>query len=327
MQRIKCRFPARLHFGLLDMNGSMGRVDGGIGLAIQHPPTVIEAVTATGIHVPADLDSALRLRLVAGLERVCQHLQMPGVDVRILQRPPAHSGFGSATQILVGAAKTVALLARQSIPAAQLARWAGRGGTSGIGTAAVDGGGFILDGGHTFRRGPDSKQDYAPSSASRTSPPPPVLLQIPFPPEWALLVCLPRGLDISGKQEIALFARECPVPDAQVAIMSRILLTCILPAILERDLETFCTGMEHYQQYGFKAAEIQSQTESVRALMAFLRSQGAQGVGMSSWGPAVFAFGQDLGALQAKVQTWLEQQGGGEVFVTHADNTGHRVLL
>ncbi len=309
------------------MNGSLGRVDGGIGLAIQHPPTIIEAVAASGIHVPAGLETSLQERLAAGMETVCRHLQVPGVDIRILQMPPAHSGFGSATQILVGAAKTVALLAGKSASSAQLARLVGRGGTSGIGTAAVDGGGFILDGGHGFRRGPDSKQDYAPSSASRTSPPPPVLLQIPFPREWELLICYTRGLDISGKREIALFADECPVPDEHVAIMSRILLTRILPAILERDLETFCTGIETYQQYGFKVAEIQSQTASVRAIMAFLRAQGAQGVGMSSWGPVVFAFGQNLGGLQAKVQAWLDRHEGGEVFVTQADNAGHRVLL
>ncbi len=309
------------------MNGSLGRVDGGIGLAIQYPPTIIEAATAANIQVQEELEPSLRSRLASSLEQVCQHFQMPGVAVRVLQMPPSHSGFGSATQVLVGAAKTVAWLAGKPTSSVQLAHMVGRGGTSGIGTAAVDGGGFILDGGHSFRCGPDSKQGYAPSSASHTSAPPPILMQIPFPQDWELLICRPQGLDISGKQEITLFANECPVPEEDVAIMSRLLLTRILPAILERDLESFCTGIEAYQQYGFKVAEIQSQTESVRAMMAFLRSQGAQGVGMSSWGPVIFAFGYDLASLKEQGRNWLKQRGGGEIFITRADNVGHRVLL
>ncbi len=327
MQRLRCRFPARLHFGLLDMNGTMGRIDGGIGLAIQHPPTIIEATEADRIQVQDNLELSLHARLTASLEQVCRHLHVPGVHVQVCQKPPAHSGFGSATQVLVGAAKTVALLAGKPTSASRLARWVGRGGTSGIGTAAVDGGGFILDGGHGFRQGSDSKQDYVPSGAARTTVPPPVLMQISFPQEWQVLICRPQGLDISGKQESALFADTCPVPDADVAVMSRILLMCILPAILERDLRTFCRGLEAYQSQGFKAAEIQSQTENVRALMTFLRSQGAQGVGMSSWGPVVFAFGHALDSLQEKVGIWLDDHGGGEVFITQADNQGHRVLL
>jgi hypothetical protein len=35
MNRIVIQTPARLHFGLLDLNGSLGRIDGGIGLALE----------------------------------------------------------------------------------------------------------------------------------------------------------------------------------------------------------------------------------------------------------------------------------------------------
>ena len=34
MKRIEITTPARLHFGLIDMNGELGRVDGGVGLAL-----------------------------------------------------------------------------------------------------------------------------------------------------------------------------------------------------------------------------------------------------------------------------------------------------
>ena len=34
---------ARLHLGLIDLNGDLGRLFGGLGVAIDHPNVVIEA--------------------------------------------------------------------------------------------------------------------------------------------------------------------------------------------------------------------------------------------------------------------------------------------
>ncbi len=327
MSDIVCRLPARLHFGLLDMNGSLGRVDGGIGLAIQEPATVLVADHAAAVAVQGIRDPSLRERLETGLRTVCECLELPGVSLSVRQSPSAHSGFGSATQILVGAARTVSLLAQNPRPALTLARMMGRGGTSGIGTAAIEGGGFILDGGHAFRTGPGSKQAYMPSRAAQDSCPPPVLVQVPFPPEWQILICVPPGLDIDGKRELEIFAQECPVPDSEVDRMCRIALMQMLPAIAERDLARFCHSMEAYQALGFKQAEVRTQTAMVHSAMAHMRDIGGQGVGMSSWGPAIFAFGTDLEALKANMQKWLLDQGGGDIFITQADNVGHRMLL
>ncbi len=327
MPEIVCRLPARLHFGLLDMNGSLGRVDGGIGLAITEPATVISADVSSGISAMGISDPLLLERLEKGLHKVCKYLGFSGVSLQISQLPAAHSGFGSATQVLVGAAKTVSCLAGNPQSASALARLMGRGGTSGIGTAVIDGGGFILDGGHSFRSGPRSKQDYTPSRATTDPAPPPVFVQIPFPETWQILICVPKGLDIDGKRELEIFTKECPVPDREVDRMCRILLTQMLPAIAENNLTLFCESLEAYQGLGFKQAEIRTQTSTVCSAMNFLRENGGQGVGMSSWGPAIFAFGTELTALRAKMQEWLQTQGSGEVFVTYADNTGHRMLL
>ena len=35
MEEIVLQTPARLHFGLLDLHGGLGRIDGGIGLALR----------------------------------------------------------------------------------------------------------------------------------------------------------------------------------------------------------------------------------------------------------------------------------------------------
>ena len=324
---LTCRLPARLHFGLLDMNGSHGRVDGGIGLAIQEPASVIKVSRSDDLEVcPGNLDDPLRERMATGLASVGKEFGLPGAKVEVLARPGAHSGFGSSTQLLVGAARALCLLAGRSVAAADLALRMGRGGTSGIGTAVLDGGGFVLDGGHRFRRGPQSKQAFEPSGAA-AAPPPPVLMQAPFPPIWEILIAQPPGLDISGKRELALFHQECPVPDREVDAMCRLLLARIAPAVLEEDLDEFCDGLEAYQRLGFKVAEVRTQLPVVRACMDRLRDLGARGVGMSSWGPVVFSFGRDLVPLKRDLDPWLAAQGGQPAFITRADNHGCRAVL
>jgi predicted sugar kinase len=60
--------------------------------------------------------------------------------------------------------------------------------------------------------------------------------------------------------------------------------------------------------------------------VAFLRDNGGIGVGMSSWGPTLFAFGHDLTALRNKADRWLAANGGGEAFLTKASNVGFKQI-
>jgi len=99
-----------------------------------------------------------------------------------------------------------------------------------------------------------------------------------------------------------------------------------LPAVLEKDLETFGAAIDAFQQLGFKVFEFRAQTNLLKNCVRFLRENGGIGVGMSSWGPAVFAFGEDLTGLQGKAQEWLDAHGGGATILTKANNVGSRVV-
>ena len=49
------RTPARIHITLLDLNGSYGRIDGGIGFSIQNPQFILESTqTESGVTVEFD---------------------------------------------------------------------------------------------------------------------------------------------------------------------------------------------------------------------------------------------------------------------------------
>lgn len=325
MDRIKISTPARLHFGLIDMNGECGRIDGGVGLALESPHTVIEARRAAELEVQCPSEPEFEDRVLEALTIVRDSLRLDNVAIKIAERPLPHVGLGSATQSLVGATYAFCRLFGIEKSSAELAGLVGRGGTSGIGTAAIETGGFLIDGGHHFRRGESSKQEYTPSGSTMGILPPPVLARYDFP-DWDILVAVPMGEGASGLREVTLFKVVCPIPLEQVQEMCHILLMRMMPAVAEKDLVVFGEAMEAFQNLGFKVFEFRAQTALLMDCLHFIRDNGGIGAGMSSWGPSLFAFGENLADLQKKLKAWLAANGGGEVVLTKADNVGMRVL-
>ena len=321
MEQIVIKTPSRLHFGLVDMNGEIGRIDGGVGLALEAPHTAVEVKKSDNIRVECEFEPEIIDRLEPAIKNVCDHYGLPGTHVNVLERPFPHVGLGSATQTFLGVAHGICKLYNIETSFSELACLVGRGGTSGIGVAAIQTGGFIIDGGHPFRRDENSKHGYAPSSASSGMKPPPVLVRHDFP-DWDILVVVPLGEGASGLREITLFKVVCPIPLAQVQQMCHIILMQMLPAVLEKDLEAFDCSMVDFQELGFKVFELRAQTQLLYDCLRFLKDNGGRGVGMSSWGPAVYAFGENLAPLRQKVDDWLGKHGGGESVLTKANNTG-----
>ncbi len=325
MKRVTLTTPGRLHFGLLDLNGEIGRIDGGVGLALESPHTLIEAEKSDRITAECKDEPQITERIVAALEAVRTHLAIGGAHINVRERPLAHVGLGSATQTLLGAAQALCMLYGVDRPSRELAKRVGRGGTSGIGVEAVESGGFIVDAGHSFRRGENSKHEFTPSGASTGVEPPPVLARYDFP-DWDVLVAVPLGEGASGLREVTLFKVVCPIPIEQVRQMCHILLMQMMPAVLESDLEMFGLAMEAFQKLGFKVFEFRAQTQLLYDCLQFLKENGGVGAGMSSWGPALYAFGEDLSELHRKTRDWLASHGGGEAVLTRANNSGLRIV-
>lgn len=147
-KRVIVEAPARIHMGLIDMNGSSGRVDGGIGLSVEDPAIVVEAKRSDGIQINCGGDDFGRMEKT--VKDVIEALGVKGgAEVTLHHTYPGHIGLGSGTQLSLATARAVSELYRP-LPVREIAAISGRGGTSGIGTAAFESGGFILDGGHRF---------------------------------------------------------------------------------------------------------------------------------------------------------------------------------
>src|SRR5713226_2920892 len=166
--------PARLHFGVLDLRGDLGRRFGGIGAAVPVPSLLVEARPAAALGA-AGPDAA---RVLEFARRFAAHhrVDVP-VHFTVHRAIPAHVGLGSGTQLALAVARAAAELSSLPIEPIALAQAVGRGQRSGVGTWTFAYGGFVLEGGRT-------------AGTERVAP---LLARLPFPDSWRCVVAVPRG--------------------------------------------------------------------------------------------------------------------------------------
>jgi beta-RFAP synthase len=309
--------PARLHFGMLDLRGSLGRVFGGIGAAAPAPSLLLEARPAPAGTLHAEGDDARRVEEFA--RRFFAFTGVRGGARLIVRRAiPAHSGLGSGTQLALSVARALAeLYDVDASDTSRLARAVGRARRSAIGTWVFAQGGFILEGGR--RRGGDAAA--------------PLLTRLPFPPSWRCVIAVPRAAPgMSGDAESAAFASLPPPGHGEPEHVAHVVLMALLPALVEGDLTTFGEALSEVQRVNgrwFAAAQggIFAPGPS-EELVHQLSEWGAAGVGQSSWGPAVYGIvnGREAGeALAARVRAFLDATDGGDVYEGPFANEGARV--
>jgi beta-ribofuranosylaminobenzene 5'-phosphate synthase len=290
--------PARLHFGLLDLRGALGRRFGGIGAAAPAPTLLVSACPAdTWEVVGEDADRA------AGFARLfmSHHRLEGGTRVSVHRTLPPHAGLGSGTQLALAVARALAELHGIATDTPGLARAMGRAQRSAIGTWTFDGGGLVLEGG----RRPES-EGIAP-----------LLARLPFPATWRCVVAVPDSAPgISGSAEAAAFADLPPPPEREAERVAHLVLMALLPAVADADLATFGAALSAIQAITGRWFEpVQGGTfapgpsgELVRRMAEW----GASGVGQSSWGPAVYGIveGEDAGVrLAERVRATLGASG------------------
>ena len=225
---VTVRAPARLHFGFIDLTGSLGRIFGSIGVAIDEPKVILEAEPANRVSVSGGESG--RAEVLA--RRFLRHYNLrEGVHISIKEAIPTHVGLGSGTQLALSVAAALARLFSIEAGVRELAAAMGRGGRSGIGVGAFERGGFTMDAGRRTR---------TTDSASGPDLIPPTIVRHPFPEEWTFVVVIPHvGRGLSGNAEDRAFRRIAACPAGGASRLSRIVLTQMLPALLERDPVTF----------------------------------------------------------------------------------------
>ncbi|AEA47297.1 beta-ribofuranosylaminobenzene 5'-phosphate synthase [Archaeoglobus veneficus] len=312
-EKVRIRTPSRLHVTLIDLNGSLGRIDGGVGISVNEPFVEVigrrsdEVSVEGGINADRFRNIALKLEKHFGFSAT--------LEVKSDYRP--HIGLGSGTQISLAVATIYATLAGKKMSVRELASLVGRGGTSGIGVAAFEYGGFIVDGGHSTK----VKPSFLPSSASK-APPPPVIARHDFP-DWKIVIAIPELTGAHGRAEVDLFSKNCPIPLEEVRELSHIILMQMLPAVVEEDLDAFCKALNRIQQIGFKRIEVE-RYDVIKDLLSTIDC-----AGMSSTGPAIFAVTDtDAKSISKEIKSFFSDAGFDcESIITRARNRGAEVEL
>jgi beta-ribofuranosylaminobenzene 5'-phosphate synthase len=144
----------------------------------------------------------------------------------------------------------------------------------------------------------------------------------------AVLVVPAAEPGLSGGAEEEAFRQLVPAPERSAAI-SQLVLTALLPALVERDLEEFGAALTRIQQLvGDSFAAVQGGRFHPRAsaLVEALLGHGAAGAGQTSWGPAVYGVaGSEPAARELAGRMEGVLGGGGRVDVVAFDNRGARV--
>ena len=274
--KVTVRVPARLHLGFLDLNGGLGRRFGSIGLAISGRRTSITIGAAAQTRVTGPEHERVR----GHIETMRRDLDLRGeYDATIDEVVPAHVGLGSGTQLALAVAAGLRRLHGLPLDVRNDAIRLGRGARSGVGIGLFEQGGLVVDGGR---------------GSAQT--PAPIVSRLPFPEQWRILVVLdPHRQGVHGPDERELFGKLAPCSDAEAAHLCRLVLMQALPALADCDIAAFGSAIKELQaRLGDYFAPIQGgsrfSSPDVAAALDLLESEGALGIGQSSWGPTGFAF-------------------------------------
>jgi beta-ribofuranosylaminobenzene 5'-phosphate synthase len=307
---VRVEAPARLHLGMLAVAGDGARRFGGLGVSVDRPAVVVEAQPADELSAEgADAERAL------AFARRCQEALglAGGAHLRVVEAIPPHVGLGSGTKLALAAAQAVAALHERTVDAPGLAQAVGRAARSAVGTWTFALGGLVVEGG--VRRGEER--------------PAPLLAHYAMPGDWRAVLVVPRAEPgLSGVAEEEAFRKLVPSPERSATI-AQLVLTSLLPALVERDLDEFGAALTQVQELvGDAFAQVQGGRFHPRAatLVEALLRHGAAGAGQSSWGPAVYGIvgsEADGRALASRMEDVVG--GAGSVELVPFDNRGARV--
>jgi beta-RFAP synthase len=308
---VRVEAPARLHLGMLAAAGEGERRFGGLGASVTRPATVIEARAADELSAEgADAERALMFA-----HRCQEALGLAGgAHLRVVEAIPPHVGLGSGTKLALAVAQALAALHDREVSAPDLAHAVGRAARSAVGTWTFGLGGLVVEGG--VRRGEER--------------PAPLLARYAMPAAWRVVLVIPRAdPGLSGAAEEEAFRRLVPSAERSATI-AQLVLTSLLPALVEGEIEEFGVALTRVQQLvGDAFATVQGGRFHPRAaaLVEALLRHGAAGAGQSSWGPAVYGVVESEAAgseLAARMEEVVAGEGG--VALVDFDDAGARVV-
>ncbi|MFB6302001.1 MAG: beta-ribofuranosylaminobenzene 5'-phosphate synthase family protein [Haloferacaceae archaeon] len=309
---------ARLHVGFCNLSLAHERLYGGIGVALAAPRLTVRAAPATSVQCD---DPTVR----EYAERAADLLGVAGADVEVRTALPRHAGLGSGTASALTTLVAVARAHGRTVDVRERAPALGRGGRSGVGVAAFERGGIVLDAGH-------------PTARYTTEPPakgewtvPPVAARHRIPEDWRFLLVIPDAA-AGRSDEREDRSMRAAVERAEAATADRVagvVVRRLLPAAAEGSVERFgaavaAIGRLNGSWYADEQGGVYR--PPVGAVVAALdETPAVYGAGQSSWGPTVYGVtdADRAGAAADAGRAALDEAGvDGHVEIVRGRNRG-----
>lgn len=313
--RVRVSTPARLHLGIIDMKGDLGRIYGSVGIAINKPRTIVTIESSNELVI-----EGISAKRAAGFAKLMlDHLNIDShVKIRVVSAPPIHVGLGSGTQLALAIGTAICEFFGVSMTVEEIAKVMKRGSISGIGIYAFKYGGFIVDGG---KRENNEKI-------------PPLIFRHDFPEDWYFVICIPhveRQVYGSLEEKLMNSVHES-LKTRNPGDQARIVLIKLLPSLIERDIRSFGDALTKLQvEVGKVFSVAQGGTfrdPIIEKGVKLMLNCGAYGAGQSSWGPAFYGLVEsekEAEKLVKKMEEFLKKHVGGDVFYVTADNEGAKI--
>lgn len=296
---------------MFGFGGAGQRPFGGVGLMVERPGIQLEMTASAEPAASGPLAQRAR-RTVERLGSVLPLPDLPAARVVVHAAAPEHVGLGTGTQLALAVAAGWLALGNRPVPAAdELARLAGRGRRSSIGSHGFVLGGLLVDEGHR------TPQRLAALSA-----------RVELPEAWRWVLVRPgEAAGLSGEAEQTAFDRLPHVPPRVTAQLWELAQQRVLPAARAGRFADFARSIYEFgRAAGALFAPVQGgvyASQAVDACVAAIRREGIEGVVQSSWGPTLAVVVPDEAAAAAIVRL-LEQRAGAplDLLVTRTANRG-----
>jgi beta-RFAP synthase len=321
--KVRIAASSRLHLGFMDLNGSLGRLYGSIGVALSEPRT--EIAVKTDNHLIIQNVSEDRKRKIFNFVKAFSkyHGIDPNVIIRVDKSIPEHKGLGSGTQLALSISAALAHIYGIQTDAHDLSAITGRGMRSGIGIWSFEHGGLIIDSGKMILK--DGSFDARPPKA---------VVRYDFPAEWKFVIVVPAEKHgLSGEQEKKAIGFVHPSKKISEEIC-RLVMMKFLPALLEKDIEEFGSALSEIDhRTGLFFVPVQGGIYSEKLshkIIDHLLVSGAYGAGQSSWGPAVYGLTikSESDDVANRMTEYLERNKiKGNVFISSGHNRGAEVEI
>ena len=305
----------RLHVGFRNLSLERERLYGAIGIAVDQPRLRVRAVPASDP--------------TADPMGVCAALGITGVETAIVDPLPMHVGLGSGTQTALGLAMAAGAAAGEPVDVRTVAPQLGRGGRSGIGVAAFERGGLIIDAGQPTA----AFTADVPQSGTWTVPA--VAHRATLPAAWRFVLVRPTVQPgrSGDTEELTMRAVIDAADPAPAAAIDAVVDEQLLPALATGDLAGFgaaLTAIDRHNGRWYTDAQGGTHRPELAGLPAALTAvRGCVGAGQSSWGPTVYAVTHrdDAAAVATAAEAALaDRQLTGTVTVVAPRDRGARCV-